>query len=71
MHVWFLSIVNKDTDKFDFIVFWINGFLAGSNVFGLFFLFTFELNSIHQFLKANSKKFLMPFVLYFRIAMED
>lgn len=43
VHVWFLSIVNKDTDKFDFIVFWINGFLAGSNVFGLFFLFTFEI----------------------------
>lgn len=43
VHVWFLSIVNKDTNKFDFIVFWINGFLAGSNVFGLFFHFTFEI----------------------------
>lgn len=43
VYVWFLFIVNKDIDKFDFIVFWINGFFVGFNVFGLFFFFIFEI----------------------------
>lgn len=43
VYVWFLFIVNKDINKFDFIVFRINGFFVGFNVFGLFFFFIFEI----------------------------